>query len=222
MGITAITRDWGPNNSIVRITTTDDFFTITLSGYLTSQAANIALLNNGAFEWASDDCCLIKYSNGYGFFIPDFTTNFTFIAMQPAASVQNYVATDVPLAAFLTNYSAPVLIVPPVANQVIVAKGWAFEWIYGSAALVGGGAISLEYGNTVHAGGIIATNTIAAADLTGLAADGIEYSNGGLMPMSAFAAVVDKGLYLSNPTADFTVGTGGSAVVHVWYSVITL
>jgi hypothetical protein len=82
--------------------------------------------------------------------------------------------------------------------------------------------MSLEYGNTAHAGGTIATNTIAAADFTGLTAEGIEYSNGGLMPISALAAVVDQGLFLSNPTANFTAGTGGSAFVHVWYSVISL
>jgi hypothetical protein len=83
-------------------------------------------------------------------------------------------------------------------------------------------AHSLEYDTVAHAAGVIATNTIAAASVNGFTSDGIVYSNGGLLPATALTGVVEKGLYLSNPTAVFTGGTGGSAIIHVWYSVVSV
>lgn len=79
MAITAISRDWGVEPSIVRITTTDTLATITTNGYLATQADEIAALNNGEFEWVVGDTILIDYSNGEGFFTRD-AVNDTFDA----------------------------------------------------------------------------------------------------------------------------------------------
>ena len=79
MAITAISRDWGVDPSIVRITTTDNLAAITTAGYLTAQDTNIQLLNNGEFEWTATDEVLIYYADGQGFFTRD-ATNATFIA----------------------------------------------------------------------------------------------------------------------------------------------
>lgn len=79
MSITAISRDWGRDPSIVRIVTTDNLAAITTAGYLTAQEANIESLNFGAFEWADTDEVLISYSGGEGFFTRD-ATDETFIA----------------------------------------------------------------------------------------------------------------------------------------------
>lgn len=75
MAITAISRDWGVDPSIVRIVTTDNLATITTAGYLDAQADEIAALQNGAFIWVSTDEVLISYSNGQGFFTRDSATN---------------------------------------------------------------------------------------------------------------------------------------------------
>lgn len=83
MAITSISRDWGVNPSIVRVTSTDALATITTAGYLTDEADNIAALNNGAFEWQDGDLVAINYSNGEGFFTRDSADN-TFAA-QPAS-----------------------------------------------------------------------------------------------------------------------------------------
>jgi hypothetical protein len=83
MSITAISRDWGVDPSIVRITTTDSLATITTTGYLATQADEIAALNNGAFEWVVGDTILIYYSNGEGFFTRD-AVNDTFDAFPTA------------------------------------------------------------------------------------------------------------------------------------------
>lgn len=74
MAITTITRDFADDPNIVRIVTTDTLATITTAGYLTAQAATIALINHGAFEWVATDYVLISYSGGIGFFTVDLTT----------------------------------------------------------------------------------------------------------------------------------------------------
>ena len=65
-------------------TTTDNLGAITATGYITSQLANIALIQNGVFEWTPEDEVLIYYSGGQGFFTYDSTTA-AFIA-QPASA----------------------------------------------------------------------------------------------------------------------------------------
>jgi hypothetical protein len=82
--ITAISTDWGTYPRIVRVTTTDNLGAITATGYITSQLANIALIQNGVFEWTPEDEVLIYYSGGQGFFTYDSTTA-AFIA-QPASA----------------------------------------------------------------------------------------------------------------------------------------
>ena len=67
MAITAISRDWGIDPQIVRIVSTDTLAVITAAGYLAAQATTIAALNNGAFQWRTDDAVLISYSGGKDF-----------------------------------------------------------------------------------------------------------------------------------------------------------
>lgn len=68
MAITDIKRDWGDSVSIVRIIATDTLAQVAASGYLTAQADNISLLNNGAFEWLETDAVLVSASDGKQFF----------------------------------------------------------------------------------------------------------------------------------------------------------
>lgn len=80
MSIIAISRDWGVEPAIVRITTTNNLAEITATGYLTSQEDEIELLNNGVFEWVETDVVLINYDGGIGFFVRD-ALNDTFDAI---------------------------------------------------------------------------------------------------------------------------------------------
>lgn len=78
MAITQISRDWpayGP--AIVRIISTDSLSAVATAGYLTAQAANIQLANNGTFEWTVSDFVLVSASNGWAF----FTLNSTFTSL---------------------------------------------------------------------------------------------------------------------------------------------
>lgn len=80
-GITAITRDFGDNVNIVRITTGDNIATVTTMGYITSQATNISLANNGPFTWLASDTVLVYCSDGWvsGSISSDFTSINSFV-----------------------------------------------------------------------------------------------------------------------------------------------
>ena len=87
MAITFISRDYGVNVSIVRITTTDTTGVASAPGYITAQAINIELANNGPFSWQIGDEVLLQASNANAFFeiSNDFTSligNETFYAVQ--------------------------------------------------------------------------------------------------------------------------------------------
>lgn len=87
MPITAIARNFDGNPNIVTIITTDDLATITTSGYITTQADEIALLQNGAFEWSVTDLILMYYATAQiGFFVRD-ALNDTFDALNPSGGL---------------------------------------------------------------------------------------------------------------------------------------
>jgi hypothetical protein len=79
MAILTISRDWGVEPSIVRITTDDNLAAITTAGYLTAEAADIEAIQNGDFEWVDSDVALIVYDGGEAFFTRD-AVNETFVA----------------------------------------------------------------------------------------------------------------------------------------------
>lgn len=80
MAITSISRDWGSEPSIVRITATNTLAEITTTDYLLDEADSIDALQNGEFEWLEGDLVAINYSNGEGFFTRDAVNN-TFDAL---------------------------------------------------------------------------------------------------------------------------------------------
>lgn len=86
MPITAIDRYFVGDPNIVAIVTTDDFASITASGYIDSQREVINALINGDFQWSSTDIVLIHYSpNTVGFFVRDIT-NDTFVSLNPSGA----------------------------------------------------------------------------------------------------------------------------------------
>jgi hypothetical protein len=90
-GITEITRDYGDNVSIVRITTTDTLSTASAANYITSQKANIETANQGDFEWLASDMTLVYASNGWMF--ASITSDFT--SLTPMVFSTNVVGTPV-------------------------------------------------------------------------------------------------------------------------------
>ncbi len=86
MAILSISRDWGIDPQIVRIVTNDTIATVTGSGYITAQEANIELLQNGDFEWRVTDLILIYATDGEGFYTRNATTN-SFVANPAGAGL---------------------------------------------------------------------------------------------------------------------------------------
>lgn len=213
-GITQITRMWANQPSIVSIVTTDTLFTITQNGYLTAQAANIASLNNGAFQWQAGDYALIYYAGGEGFFSVDYLTNLTFIA----ATQERSITATVTSAQIQALYATPLLMIPAQGVHTWVVCGTSYyEFIYGTTQYTAGGALGLQYDSTTHAGGTAASATEAAATINGFAAN-----NGFTLAGAAtgtMASMVNKGIYLANATAAFATGDS-TMTVTIPYKVI--
>jgi hypothetical protein len=201
MSVLTITRDWGPNPSIVRIVTNDNLATITANGYLTAQAATINALNFGAFQWSPTDYVLMAYNGGEGFFLPDLV-NMTFV-QQGVQSAQVLVTS----AQIKTMYDTPVVIIPaPSATSIIMLSRIVGVYLFGTAQYTAGGAIGLEAGAVAHGAGPARSTTLAAATFNGYAAS----NTFELTPdnTDTVANLIGLGVYLSNATADFATGDG--------------
>ena len=217
MAILSIQRDWGVGPSIVRVTTSDTYATITANGYLTAQASNINSLNFGAFQWLPTDSVLVSYSNGEGFFTADTTVNSTFVAAGSQILSTSLVVTS---AQFKTIYTAGLQVVPSGgAHTIIVPTFVGVEYDYLTAQYTGGGAVSLQWSTAapVNAAGTNATATVAAATING-------YTESEYFTIASAAAVttalsVNMGLWLVAATGNFATGAG-TFKLNVNYRVI--
>jgi hypothetical protein len=128
------------------------------------------------------------------------------------------------LANWTGMYATPFqIIAAPGSGNIILVLSYAINWIYGSANLASGGRVSLQYGNTVHGGGPGASQGIAAATWTAIAASTMVCENypGTTAGFSiTTSTAINTALYISNDTGAFTTGTGGSAIVNVNYITI--
>lgn len=133
-----------------------------------------------------------------------------------AVNTIQYAKIAMTAAQFNGMYATPYLMLAaPAAGSVIVIKNFVLAQAYGGAAYASGGAINLQYGNTTHAAGVAASNTISAASITGMNASQ-QVGTNGLMAAGANTATA---IYLTNATGAFTTGTG-TWNVHVWYAVV--
>lgn len=138
-----------------------------------------------------------------------------------ATSAVNYVTGTLTLAQFLATNSAPITIAAaPGAGLINHVNQFTLQMVYGSAALVDGGAVALYY-SVAGPTYTIATNAIAAATLQGVSANTLfnlttAFSNAG----TASANTANAALVLRNPTANFTVGTGATFRYNLIYSII--
>ena len=142
--------------------------------------------------------------------------------MSLGTTVNQYKTGVLTLAQVLDLYNTPVQILPPLsAGFMYEVSKLVVEAKYGSAAYAGGGNIYLQYGTTAH-GANTATGNVAAAFLTGLAADSIISTTGAINGTTGLVTSVTSGasLTMTAGTAVFTLGTGGYLVYHVYYKVI--
>lgn len=220
MAITYIQRITGSSNNYVQINTTDSTATALAVGYITAQAANITSVNEGAFTFLPNDFILLVASDGDTLCIinSSFSTLYSY-----SGEPWGYYQTSVTLTAFLANYATPVLVIPAQgANTMIILDSMQIVQTYGSAALAAGGAVTPQYGNTDHGGGVAAGTSVAAADFEQTAST--VYPIIGTSGSGAYlldSACANAGIYLSNPTAAFTGGTASTFIVKSKFHVIS-
>lgn len=114
-----------------------------------------------------------------------------------------------------TNTAPPVILAAQGAGTLIEIVAVIFNNIFLTAAYANGGALALYYGTT--SGGVLASATVAATFLTSPVANQAIMVAGAL-PTALTSAVMNTGLVLANPTADFITGAG-SMTVRVIYRV---
>jgi hypothetical protein len=138
---------------------------------------------------------------------------------QLATNIRQFLQVPLTLAQFTGMYAAPVqVIAAPAAGSIIYIDKFSVDVTYGSAALANGGAVGLQYGNTVHLAGDAASATIPAASFTGIGANA-QVGAVGAMAVGANSAT---GIFISNATAPFITGTGDTFNVNLWYTISTL
>lgn len=136
-----------------------------------------------------------------------------------ATNLIQYTSVNISLANFIAMYSTPIqLVAAPGANKQLVLNRVKIVQTYGSAALAVGGTVGVQYDSTVHGAGVLASTTLANTVLQATASSVYTLNSG--VVVAPFTTTVNKGLYLSCDTADFTTGTGSSFVAHIWYSTI--
>lgn len=133
-------------------------------------------------------------------------------------NILKYASVAITAAEFNGAYAAPKLLVAAGgANTLLVPQYVMLLMTYGSAAYAAGGVAAVQWDNTVHGAGVLATTTLSAATFQPTASTGFAF-NAGVVP-ATFSTCVNKGLYLSNLTGAFT--TGDSAMVaKVFYRTL--
>jgi hypothetical protein len=136
--------------------------------------------------------------------------------------VEKYVAVPMTAANFKALYDTPLLMVAAGgANTLIVLKRAVIAMTFVSADYAAGGVVGFQYDSTAHGAGVAASTTEAAADFFAAASTSFAFNgvSGNTVAIAPFTTTVNKGLYLSNLTQDFTTGDS-TFVVHLWYSII--
>lgn len=218
MAITSIKRDWGVGPAIVRMTTTDNYATITASKYIDSQLANIQAVNFGDFEWTLSDTVLCYYQSASGVGAwASFSISSDYSTLNP---LSNFGTASVALTAaqVLAAYATPQLIVPTpgVGRGLIVTAANVVTEV--STVFAGGGVAILEYGAVVNGAGPNALSaTIPAAQITAASSQVYSMAPFAATTVTATSVVTNKGLYFSNATGAFTGGAGSTVTINVNY-----
>ena len=218
MSITSIKRDWGVGPAIVRVTTTDNYATITSAGYITAQLANIQAANFGDFEWLLSDTVLCYYQNAFGVGAwANFSISSDFSSLIPF-SVNGNASIVLTAAQVLAAYATPQLLVPApgTGRGLVVTSANVVTEV--STAFAGGGIAIVQYGNTVHGAGTNALSaTIPAAEITAATSQLYSMSGYTATTVTATSAISGFGLYFSNATGAFTGGAGSTVAINLNY-----
>lgn len=128
-------------------------------------------------------------------------------------------------AQLIAGYAAPIAIpgfAAPGANLMFSNVFAQFLFTYGSAQFTTGGNLGIQYGSTANLGGTKATSVLTNTQVNGVAANSVAAIIPVTVASAAVAAVANLGLFLSNDTAAFAVGTGTTVIVKVEATLVSL
>lgn len=222
MAITSIGRYFVGDPNIVAIVTTDNLATITTTGYVTAQLANIEALQNGEFEWTATDLVLMYYSSAQiGFFTYD-AINATFDELSPSGGLSNTLQNgDI----FVGNASNVAVGVVP-SGDITLTNAGVFGIAAGvivnadinaAAAIAFSKLAALASGNLlVGSAGNVATSVAMTGDIA-ITNTGVTSIQAGVIvnaDINAGAAIAFSKL-AALPSADILVGSAGNVATAV-------
>lgn len=146
--------------------------------------------------------------------------DFTGTTLEVAPALAQHARVALTAAQFNGMYATPVqLVAAPGAGKLVVVDKVLLNQTFVSAAYAAGGVVAPQYDSTVHGGGTLASSaSIAAATIQGIVSNSIVGLTG-LIAVTASAALINKGIFLSNATGAFTTGDG-TWTVDIWYRTI--
>lgn len=128
-----------------------------------------------------------------------------------------YLTIPLTLAQLIANNTVPTpLLSAQGAGTMIEVVSLTLDLVRGAAAFSGGGAVAAYLGT--DSTGVLATATIASTVFTTFAASQI-IRVAGAQAVAASTTVLNKGLVFTNPSADFTSGTGATGIIKLVYRV---
>ena len=225
--------DWilvnGTDASEILVVTAVSSSSVTTAGFTASGTVNTANIVNNAVTYAkiqqASADTLIGNPTGGTANVEEITLGngleFSGTTLRVPLAVAQYATVNMTLAQFLGMYATPFqILAAPGSGVMNIVHSCAINMHYGSAALVGGGAVGLQYGSTSHLAAPPASATEAATDFTGASASTMFRFGGGLSTGAVVSTAANTAIYISNTSAAFTVGTGATFTVDVWYSTV--
>lgn len=221
---------WGSGTDAsfaVQVTAVSPHVTVASMG-LTTSIGTANIVNNAVtyakIQQASADT-LIGNPTGGTANVEEITLGngleFSGTTLQVPLAQMCYATVNMTLAQFLAMYATPFQILAAPSNGLMhIVHSCAINLHYGSAALANGGAVGLQYGSTAHLAAPPASATEAATDFTSATASTMFRFAGGLSTGAVTSTAAATAVYISNATAPFITGTGGTFTVDVWYSTV--
>jgi len=143
-------------------------------------------------------------------------TNVGSSALNPL--VQQVAQVSLTAANLIAMYTTPVNILPaPGAGKVLIIDAITFQFKHGSSQFTGGGAVSFVF----HGTAVTPHTGTVAAGVVQAASDDVQYLGPNTSAAVDLQTAINLGLDIKNATAAFAAGNG-TAIVTVWYSVLTL
>lgn len=173
----------------------------------TNQLNAIPYLVNGMRAFNTDLQAMVVYANNAWVAVAPNTNTLLITGTLTAAQMNG-------------AYTAGFPLIPAQgAHQCIVVKGFSLELISDGTPFTGGGAISLQFDVTAHAGGTLVTSTIPATFLTGAGVNRFSFVAGSSLA-ALTASYVNTPICIVNDTAPFAAGGVSTITYNIWYSVI--